>query len=156
MNRALTLLGGLAAGSGLMYMLDPDRGRRRRALVRDKTVSAVKGSGDAISKTTRDLANRAKGAAYESTRVFRKRGEEQYQTGRHAAQQAKFALMRDDWPPAWRAVSGVAGGALAVYGIVRRDALGAAITAAGATMITRAATNREASRLFGLVKKAAA
>src|SRR2546426_12455562 len=34
MNKALWLIGGLGLGTGLMYMLDPERGRRRRALAR--------------------------------------------------------------------------------------------------------------------------
>ncbi len=36
MNRQLSLLGGIGLGAALMYMVDPDRGKRRRALVRDK------------------------------------------------------------------------------------------------------------------------
>ena len=35
------LLGGLGLGAALMYVLDPERGKRRRALVRDKAVRAA-------------------------------------------------------------------------------------------------------------------
>ena len=35
MNRNLLLLGGIGLGAGLMYIFDPDRGRRRRATARD-------------------------------------------------------------------------------------------------------------------------
>src|SRR5438067_8044488 len=38
MNKALTLLMGFGMGMGLMFLLDPDRGRRRRALMRDQAV----------------------------------------------------------------------------------------------------------------------
>lgn len=156
MNKALTLIGSAALGGGLMYILDPDRGRRRRALVRDKVASAWNRSGETISKTSRDIANRAKGAAFETTRPLRKRAEERFDRTRQAGHETRFALLRQDWPPAWRAIAGVAGGALAVYGIVRRDALGALASTAGATMVTRCATNREATRLFGFVKRAGA
>jgi hypothetical protein len=59
------LLGAAASGLGLMYFLDPDQGRRRRALVRDQMVHAAHKTGDAVDATSRDLANRAKGAVAE-------------------------------------------------------------------------------------------
>src|SRR5207237_356285 len=54
-----------ASGLGLMYFLDPDQGRRRRALVRDQMVHAAHKTGDAVDATSRDIANRAKGAVAE-------------------------------------------------------------------------------------------
>jgi uncharacterized membrane protein len=59
------LIGGLLVGAGLMYLLDPDRGARRRALVRDRTVRAGHKLGDGLEATTRDLRNRARGTAAE-------------------------------------------------------------------------------------------
>ena len=59
------LLGAAATGLGLMYFLDPDQGRRRRALVRDQMVHAAHKTGDAVDATSRDIANRAKGAVAE-------------------------------------------------------------------------------------------
>ena len=52
---------GLALGAGLMYFLDPERGDRRRALVRDKVVHYGHVVEDSVSSTARDLGNRAKG-----------------------------------------------------------------------------------------------
>src|SRR5207237_1648669 len=54
-----------ASGLGLMYFLDPDQGRRRRALVRDQMVHAAHKTGDAVDATARDIAKRAKGAVAE-------------------------------------------------------------------------------------------
>ena len=58
-----TVLAGAAAGSMLMFMLDPNNGRRRRALVRDKVVRAGRKSREGLDATARDVANRAAGVA---------------------------------------------------------------------------------------------
>jgi hypothetical protein len=55
------ILGALGAGAALMYFFDPDRGRRRRALVRDQLVHAAHKTSDAVDATSRDLTNRARG-----------------------------------------------------------------------------------------------
>ncbi len=57
----LGLLAGLGFGAGIMYLADPYRGRRRRAQVRDKAVSAVNHAEKALDRSLRDLANRAQG-----------------------------------------------------------------------------------------------
>jgi hypothetical protein len=61
----LRLLTTAAAGAGLMYLLDPDRGRRRRAIVRDRLVRAAHRTGDAVDATSRDVGNRARGVVAE-------------------------------------------------------------------------------------------
>lgn len=64
------LLGGLGIGMLAGYLLDPQRGRRRRALVGDKITSATRRLPDAVGVTARDLSNRARGAWAEATRLF--------------------------------------------------------------------------------------
>jgi hypothetical protein len=61
MNKALTFGAGLGLGTGLMYLLDPDRGRRRRALLRDKSVWAARKTGECLEVTARDFRNRSQG-----------------------------------------------------------------------------------------------
>ena len=63
-------LGGVALGAGLMFILDPDRGRRRRAVARDKVTSAVNKTGEVIGKKSRDLKNRAQGVVAEASSLF--------------------------------------------------------------------------------------
>ncbi|HET9982335.1 MAG TPA: BON domain-containing protein [Longimicrobiales bacterium] len=61
-------LAGLAVGAGLMYLLDPQQGRRRRALVRDQMVHARHELTDTAAARARHLANRGRGAAIETAK----------------------------------------------------------------------------------------
>jgi uncharacterized membrane protein len=63
-------LAGFGLGAALMYFLDPDRGRRRRAVAKDKLVHSTKVSVDALGTTGRDLANRAAGASARIRNAF--------------------------------------------------------------------------------------
>jgi hypothetical protein len=58
----LALLTGVAIGAGTMFLLDPDRGARRRALVRDKAARAANKTSGGLDALTRDITNRARGA----------------------------------------------------------------------------------------------
>jgi osmotically-inducible protein OsmY len=82
MNKRLALaggiLGGVAAGAGLMYFLDPDRGRRRRAGVRQKAASAAAratGVAETLGARSRDVRNRAYGAVAEAKKRLRREPE---------------------------------------------------------------------------------
>jgi len=66
---------GAGLGAGLMYLLDPQGGRRRRAVARDKTVSALNKGGDAVRKTSRDLGNRTKGLVAKAGSRLHRNGE---------------------------------------------------------------------------------
>ena len=65
---------GLGIGAGLMYLLDPDHGRRRRALLRDKTVSTAHKIDDSFGRTLRDLDHRARGLAAEARAAILEEG----------------------------------------------------------------------------------
>jgi hypothetical protein len=56
---------GAVAGAAVMYLFDPDGGRRRRALVRDQLVHAAHRAEDVAETTSRDLGNRARGVVAE-------------------------------------------------------------------------------------------
>ncbi|HEY2975962.1 MAG TPA: SRPBCC family protein [Pyrinomonadaceae bacterium] len=222
MNRELTLMaGGIGLGAALMYMLDPDRGSRRRVLVRDKLASAANAMPKAIGVTARDLSNRAEGLASQVTSLFSSKEvpdevlveRVRSKMGRvvshpHAIQvkadhgrvtlsgpilarevddllatvslvtsvtdvdnqleaheQAdnlpslqgegrrpgyRFELMQENWSPTARVLAGVAGGALAAYGLSRRDAVSLALGAVGIGLLTRGVTNMEMKRLVGV------
>jgi uncharacterized membrane protein len=66
MHKRWTFASGAAAGAGLALLLDPQRGGRRRALMRDKIVRAAHKGADAVDTTVRDLSQRAQGVAAEA------------------------------------------------------------------------------------------
>jgi hypothetical protein len=60
----LTALSALALGAGIMYVMDPTSGRRRRAVMRDKAVRYAHDTTDTLSGKAQDLSNRARGLYY--------------------------------------------------------------------------------------------
>ena len=64
MKRGWTILS-VGTGAGLMYLLDPERGRRRRALLRDKAGHATREIRRALGLASRDLVNRSRGVVAE-------------------------------------------------------------------------------------------
>ena len=60
------LLAGAGLGACLMFLLDPDRGGRRRALVRDKVVRGSRLARDGADATFRDIRHRAAGIVHEA------------------------------------------------------------------------------------------
>lgn len=61
-----------AAGLAAMYALDPERGRRRRAVVRDKVVHAVKLTRDRLGKTARYTKGKTSGLLSETRSMLRR------------------------------------------------------------------------------------
>jgi hypothetical protein len=71
-SRIATMMG---VGAGLMYFLDPQAGRRRRAVVRDQMTHSVRATSDAFESRRRDLQNRAQGIRARARRLFRRGAE---------------------------------------------------------------------------------
>lgn len=69
-SRMKWVLGGAAVGALTMFLLDPDKGNRRRAQARDKMYSAVVKTRKRVDAKSRDLANRAEGLRAEARHLF--------------------------------------------------------------------------------------
>jgi uncharacterized membrane protein len=63
MGIARAALGSFAAGATLMYFADPNRGKRRRVVARDKMNAGLRDVGRELDKARRDLRNRTQGLA---------------------------------------------------------------------------------------------
>ena len=61
MKKTWTGVGGLGVGAALMYLFDPERGNRRRALLRDKAFHVAHSAGEKLDVRSRDAANRLHG-----------------------------------------------------------------------------------------------
>jgi hypothetical protein len=64
-DKELALLIGAGLGAALMFILDPARGGRRRALVRDKSLKVLRRGSEALQERTEDIGNRLTGAVAE-------------------------------------------------------------------------------------------
>ena len=86
MNKIFAILGGIGAGAALMFLLDPDRGRRRRALIRDKAVGLSNDLRKTMDKKSADLKNRAEGLVHETKSLISgaKSEQETYATGQES------------------------------------------------------------------------
>jgi osmotically-inducible protein OsmY len=61
MKKTVAGVGGLGIGAALMYIFDPERGNRRRALLRDKFFHVAHSAGEKLDVKSRDAANRLHG-----------------------------------------------------------------------------------------------
>lgn len=70
MDKRIAFLSGIGLGAGAMFLLDPDRGKRRRALIRDQAIHISNTSKETLEKRARDLRNRATGMIAETKARF--------------------------------------------------------------------------------------
>jgi hypothetical protein len=129
MDRTLTFLAGAGLGAGLMYLLDPQAGRRRRALIRDQAVSLAHQAQDAAGAVAEDAANRAQGLASGDLTVLvgGKRGLTNFFQGR--------------WSPTARALMGLAGTGLFAFGLTRRAPEACVLGTVGACLVAEGLAN---------------
>jgi uncharacterized membrane protein len=130
-------LGASAVGAALMYILDPDRGRRRRALVRDKVTSAANDLTAGADVTARDLANRTRGQVAELRSMARRRPPSDHEIAERIRQRVGAVVSHP------RAIDIRAdGGRVTLSGPVLADEVGALLATVGATRGVQGIDNR--------------
>jgi hypothetical protein len=70
MERTTKLLRAAGVGAALMYFLDPQLGRRRRAVARDSAIGAGRRAGEWLDKAVRDAQHRVEGTIAEFEALF--------------------------------------------------------------------------------------
>jgi uncharacterized membrane protein len=127
------LLGGAVLGAASMYLLDPDRGKRRRHQAVERARGALSDVEELAGKAERDLEHRSRGLA------ARVRGA--------PAPHRRGLRMLVGGTPEQRLLQGIAGSALAVWGLARGGLTGAGGVVAGASLIASAAVPRQAGMI---------
>ena len=70
MGTAKNLLSAIGFGAGCMYLYDPQCGKRRRAVLRDRLLRATRRAGVWLDRAVRDAENRIQGTAAELEALF--------------------------------------------------------------------------------------
>lgn len=137
--RAITFLKGALLGAGFMYLFDPDRGRARRAGIRDAAVHTWNSTGDAVETKMRDLGNRAQGAVHNAVTALSPGGV----TGREPVSPDVPAWMPARWSPQTRLIVAASAGLLAAYGKRRGGWSGLMLSTVGLAVIGNTVSRAE-------------
>lgn len=144
MNRAIALLTSAGLGAGMMYFLDPNRGRARRAQIRDRMIRATHRIEDARDTVVRDARNRMRGlAAGDLTTLV---------GGKNAL---RGNPLRGEWSPTGRAVLGLIGGGLFLSGLMREAPTACVLGTVGLGLMIEGATNAGIEDISQMPAKAA-
>jgi uncharacterized membrane protein len=141
-------------GAALMYLLDPQLGRKRRNDLRNQAQATRRKVQRGTDAVLRDATNRTHGMLVETQqwlRSQRQRLETRAQGAASAipssARGAVAPWRKTRWSPAQRALAGMAGAGLATSGYVRGGLLGVAMAITGIGLVTRATANEELGTL---------
>jgi len=143
MDRTIAFLAGAGVGAGLAYVLDPQQGRRRRALGRDKAVSLAHKARDAAEVVAKDARNRARGLASGDLSVLA------------GGKRALSHPLSGSWSPSARALMGLAGGGLVLYGLTREAPLACVLGSVGLGLLAEGLTNAGVDDFRRLSRQAA-
>lgn len=130
MNRAMTFLTAAGLGAGVMYFLDPRKGRQRRVFVRDKMIRLSHEIQDAGETIRRDVRNRLQGLSAGDLTVL--------VGGKNAL---RGNPLRGSWSPTGRALLGLVGGGLFLSGLTRKAPTACILGTAGLALMIEGATN---------------
>jgi hypothetical protein len=143
MDRAMGILAGAGLGAGLMYFLDPDMGRRRRALARDKLVHVANEVEDGARLIVKDLENRAHGLAAGDLSVL--------VGGRRALSHP----LRGGWSPSARSLMTLLGTGLFLFGLTRKAPEACVAGSVGLALAAEGVSNAGLQDIAGIPRKVA-
>jgi uncharacterized membrane protein len=142
----------LGLGAALMYLMDPQAGRKRRADLRNQLDATARRLSRGKEVVVRDAANRTHGLLVETRQALEARRHRDGMTlpGPSFGEIMDGTLTswrRDNWSPAQRALAGALGAGLGTYGYFRGGLRGFALCALGGAMLARATANENLAAL---------
>jgi len=140
---AAAFLAGAGLGAALMYILDPQMGKRRRAVARDKAVSLAHQAQDAAEVVAKDATNRATGLASGDLSVL------------VGGKQSLSNPLRGGWSPSARALMGLTGGGLVLVGLTQEAPAACFLGTVGLALAAEGLTNAGVDDLTRLPRQAA-
>jgi uncharacterized membrane protein len=161
-------IGGAALGALAMYMLDPDRGGRRRAETGRSLRELGRQTGDAVDHLVQGLGSRMDQAGSAVAQAAQQVGSSLHEAARHAdigngpfASDSSRSEARSTWSGhtatqagAWngglRNAAMAGGGALGLYGLMSsRTPIGMLLGLGGLALLVRGASNRPLRSMLG-------
>lgn len=142
----------LGLGAAIMYLSDPQAGRKRRADIRSQLDAAARKIEHSRDVVVRDAANRTHGLLLETRRALEsRRGGGQVTshgpTFGVVVNDALASWKRDSWSPAQRALAGAFGMSLATLGYFSGGIRGFGLCALGGALLARATANENLGSL---------
>ncbi len=126
MSHVVSFVAGAGVGAGLMYLFDPDLGRRHRARAWD---------------TATDLTHKAQDAAGVVARDVRDRAQEMMHGDFSALKRTLDNPLGGHWSPAARALMTALGAGLFLYGLTRNAPTACFLGTAGLALTAEGITN---------------
>jgi hypothetical protein len=138
----VTVLIGLAAGAGAMYLLDREHGRERRARLTEEVQRLREKLSDEEGRVDpRDILNRTKESVSDLRHRFTNGQREKVTSEIRGAASELGSTGR--WSPGTRLLAAGVGSGLALYGIRRTNLIGLGMLAAGLGLLAKAVANFE-------------
>jgi uncharacterized membrane protein len=142
----------LGLGAAIMYLMDPQAGRKRRADLKnqfDATARRIERGKEVI---VRDATNRAHGLLVETRQALeaRRNGGQVTLHGPSFGEVMNGTLAswrRENWSPAQRALASALGMSLAAFGYFRGGLRGVSLCALGGVLLARATANENLATL---------
>jgi len=143
MSHTLNVLGAMGVGAGFMSLLAPQQGRRRQAKIGDQGTKAVRKTRQAVDAVRQDINNRLQGLRSGDLSVL---------VGGRRALQHPFT---GGWSPSGRALLGMLGGGLFLYGLTKQAPTACVIGTIGLALVAEGITNANIQEIQGATRGAA-